>query len=55
MAGGELYSMIHNVGSTPQPSVRSFLTINRPNMGGYVCFADGIVSTVDLQVVEGRL
>ena len=24
------------------------------HMGGYVCFAGGRVSTVDLQVVEGR-
>ena len=50
--------MIENVGNTSRPIVRSVLTINHSNMthtGGYVCFAGGRVSTVDLQVVEGRL
>ena len=50
--------MIQNGGTTSQPSVRSLLTINRPNtthQGNYSCFAGGRVSTVYLQVVEGRL
>ena len=49
---------IQNGGSTPRPSVRSVLTINRPNTtheGTYICSSSGRVSTVDLQVVEGRL
>ena len=49
--------MIQNGGNTPQPSVRSVLTINRPNMtheGTYFCSASGRTSRVDLQVVEGR-
>ena len=48
---------IQNGGNTPRPSVRSVLTINRPNTtheGTYICSSSGRVSTVDLQVVEGR-
>ena len=50
--------MIQNSGTTPQPSVRSLLTINRPNTtheGTYICSVSGRVSTVDLQVVEGKV
>ena len=49
--------MIQNGGNTPRPSVRSILTINRPNMtheGAYFCSASGRTSRIDLQVVEGR-
>ena len=48
---------IQNGGTTPRPSVRSVLTINRPmttHEGIYICSASGRISTVDLQVVEGR-
>ena len=50
--------MIQNGGNTPRPSVRSVLTINRPNtthMGTYFCSAGGRTSTIHFQVVEGRL
>ena len=50
--------MIQNGGTTPRPSVRSVLIINRPNTtheGTYICSASGTVSTVDLQVVEGKV
>ena len=49
--------MIQNGGNTSQPSARSLLTINRPNTaheGIYICSASGRISTVYLQVVEGR-
>ena len=50
--------MIQNGGTTTRPSVRSFLTINRPNTtheGNYSCFAGARVNTVYLRVVGGRL
>ena len=50
--------MIQNGGNTPRPSVRSVLTINRLNTtheGTYICSSSGRVSTIYLQVVEGRL
>ena len=50
--------MIQNGGNTPRPSVRSVLTINRPNtthMGTYFCSAGDRTSTIHFQVVEGRM
>ena len=50
--------MIQNGGTTTRPSVRSLLTINRPNVtheGNYSCFAGGRANTVYLRVVGGRL
>ena len=50
--------MIQNGGTTPRPSVRSVLTINRPNTtheGTYICSADGDSRSIILWVVEGRL
>lgn len=49
--------MIQNGGDTPQPSVRSILTIDLPNKtheGAYFCTAGSMLSRIDLQVVEGR-
>ena len=50
--------MIQNGGTTPRPSVRSLLTINRPmttHEGTYICSADGDSRSIILWVVEGRL
>ena len=50
--------MIQNGGTTPRPSVRSVLTINRPNTtheGTYICSAGGDSRSIILWVVEGRL
>ena len=50
--------MIQNGGITPRPSVRSLLTVNRPNTtheGTYICSADGDSRNITLWVVEGRL
>ena len=52
--------MIQNGGDTPRPSMRSVLTINRPNRtheGSYNCSVSGDFSglrTITLQVMEGR-
>ena len=52
--------MIQNGGDTPRPSMRSVLTINRPNMthgGSYICSVCGGyngVRIITLQVMEGR-
>ena len=48
---------IQNGGSTPRPSVRSVLTINRPmttHEGTYICSADGDSRNITLQVIEGK-
>ena len=51
---------IQNGGDTPRPSIRSILTINRPNRareGSYVCSVSGDFSdlrTITLQVMEGK-
>ena len=50
--------MIQNGDNTPRPSVRSVLTINRPNMtreGTYICSADVDGRSIALQVIEGEL
>ena len=50
--------MIQNGGTTPRPSVRSLLTINRPmttHEGTYICSADGDSRSIILWVVESRL
>ena len=51
--------MIQNGGNTPRPSVRSILTINRPNMthiGTYTCSVDGDSRNITLlQMMEGEL
>ena len=49
--------MIQNGGTTPRPSVRSVLTINRPmttHEGTYICSADGDSKNITLQVIEGK-
>ena len=46
--------MIQNGGNTPQPSVRSVLTINRPRTtheGTYVCSVDGDSRSITLQII----
>jgi len=51
-------NMIQNGGDTPQPSIRSVLTINHPNKtheGSYICSLGGGSRTTILQVMEGRL
>ena len=48
--------MIQNGGESPQPSVRSVLTINLPNKtheGAYFCTAGSSLGRITLQVVEG--
>ena len=49
--------MIQNGGNTPRLSVRSILTINRPNMthvGAYTCSVDGDSRNITLlQMMEG--
>ena len=50
--------MIQNGGTTPRPSVRSNLTINRPmttHEGTYICSAGGDSRNITLQVIEGEL
>ena len=50
--------MIQNGGTTPRPSVRSLLTINRPmttHEGTYICSAGGDSKNITLQVIEGKL
>ena len=53
--------LIQNGGDTPQPSVRSVLTINHPNRtheGSYVCSVSGlsgVLRSITLLVVEGTL
>ena len=51
--------MIQNGSNTPRPSVRSILTINRPNMtheGAYTCSVDGDSRNITLlQMIEGEL
>jgi len=52
--------MIQNGGDTPQPSMRSVLTINHPNRtheGSYICSVRGgfnSLRVITLQVTEGR-
>ena len=52
--------MIQNGGDTPRPSMRSVLTINRPNRtheGSYNCSVSvisGGLRSITLQVMEGR-
>ena len=49
--------MIQNGGDTPRPSMRSVLTINRPNRthdGSYICSVCGGLRMITLQVMEGR-
>ena len=53
--------MIQNGGDTPQPSMRSILTINHPNRtheGSYNCSVSGSFSgglrTITLEMMEGR-
>ena len=44
--------MIQNGGDTPQPSMRSVLTINHPSRtleGSYVCSVSGCLNTITLQ------
>ena len=48
--------MIQNGGDTPQPSMRSVLTINHPNRtheGPYSCSGSGALRTITLEVIEG--
>ena len=50
--------MIQNGGNTPRPSVRSILTINRPNIshvGAYTCSVDVDSRSITLQIIEGEL
>ena len=51
--------MIQNGGNTPRPSMRSILTINRPNIshvGAYTCSVDGDSRNITLlQMMEGEL
>ena len=52
---GDGSHMIQNGGNTHQASVRSVLTINRPNMTHertYVCSADGDSRNITLQMME---
>ena len=47
--------MIQNGGDSPEPSVRSILTIDFPNKtheGAYFCSAGSSLSRIDLQVLE---
>ena len=49
-------NMIQNGGDTPRPSMRSTLTINRPNgtyAGSYICSASGDLRTITLEVIGG--
>ena len=49
--------VIQNGGDTPQPSMRSVLTINHPNQtheGSYICSVGGSLRTITLEVVGGR-
>jgi len=52
--------MIQNGGDTPHPSMRSVLTINRPNRtheGSYICSVRGGFNglrIITLQVMEGK-
>jgi len=52
--------MIQNGGDTPRPSMRSVLTINRPNRtheGSYICSVRGGFNglrIITLQVMEGK-
>ena len=48
--------MIQNGGDTPQPNMRSVLTINHPNRtheGSYICSGSGALRTITLEVIEG--
>jgi len=48
--------MIQNGGDTPQPSMKSVLTINHPNRtheGPYSCSGSGALRTITLEVIEG--
>ena len=51
--------MIQNGGNTSRPSVKSILTINRPNIshiGAYSCSVDGVSRNITLlQMMEGEL
>ena len=50
--------MIQNGGNTPRPSVRSILTIDRPDIsheGTYTCSVDGDSRNITLQMIEGEL
>ena len=50
--------MIQNGGNIPRPSVRSILTINRPNIshvGAYTCSVDVDSRSITLQIIEGEL
>ena len=51
--------MIQNGGNTSRPSVKSILTINRPNIshiGDYTCSVDGVSRNITLlQMMEGEL
>jgi len=49
--------VIQNGGDTPQPSMRSVLTINYPNQtheGSYICSVVGGLSAITLEVIGGR-
>ena len=49
--------MIQNGGDTPQPSMRSVLTINHPNQtheGSYICSVVEGLSAITLEVIGGR-
>ena len=49
--------VIQNGGDTPQPSMRSVLTINHPNQtheGSYFCSVGGSLRTITLEVIGGR-
>jgi len=50
--------MIQNGGDTPQPSMRSVLTISHPNRtheGSYICSVSGSLRTISLEVMRGGL
>ena len=50
--------MIQNGGVTPQPSMRSVLTISHPNRtheGSYICSVSGSLRTISLEVMRGGL
>jgi len=50
--------MIQNGEDTPQPSMKSVLTINRPNRtheGSYICSGGGSLRTISLEVMRGGL
>jgi len=49
--------IIQNGGDTPQPGIRSVLTINHPNRtheGSYICSVGGSLRTITLEVIGGR-